>query len=247
MPDIASPVGVQTELLRTLFSIAFVCLFIAVPVAGCTSSSELTRPYVAELLKRSKSLQPVFITLDPPPEWATKATSSDEPENEAQARAIDEYANYFAHIYVFRHFGLIEVKATTLERPTLSYLFWKFKLAPVLTEKGKGQAMKDSEVPSRQRIVIANREIIEVTGITKPRGDVAQVDFTWKLVPTEVGEAFDTNSITYKNLPEALRQIIIRPTSATFKTAARNYGGTNKSTAILRRYDDGWRVQSLQE
>jgi hypothetical protein len=53
------------------------------------------------------------------------------------AHASASYSDYFAEIGVFRYLGLVEVKATTIECPASSYLFWKFRMIPTLTAKGR--------------------------------------------------------------------------------------------------------------
>jgi hypothetical protein len=215
-------------------------------IPSCANAQELSRPYAAELIQNSKNFRTVSYALHDQPEWTIKAASDDEPEEQAQARAVESYSNYFAEIAVFRYLGLVDVMATTIERPTSRYLFWKFRITPTLTAKGKQRAAQDTVGQNRHAVVLARKEIVSITGITTPRQGIAQVEFTWKLMPTEEGAAFDTGSKAYKNLPESLRKIISRPTSATFRTAERKYDEINKSTAVFQRYDDGWRVQLIQ-
>lgn len=213
---------------------------------SCAGGQELNRSRAAELIQNSGNFRAVSYELQGQPEWTIKAESDDEPEEQARSRAVESYSDYFAEIAVFRYLGLVEVKATTIERPASGYLFWKFRMTPTLTAKGRQRAAQDSDGQERQAVVLARKEVVSVTGITTPRQGVAQVEFTWKSVPTEEGAAFDPGSTTYKNLPEALQKVISRPTSATFRTAERKYDGVNKSTAVLQRYDDGWRVQLIQ-
>lgn len=215
-------------------------------IPGCGNAQELTRSHAAELIQKFKGFRTVSYVLQGQPEWTTKAESDDEPEEEAQFRAIEDYSNYFAEIAVFRYLGLVEVKAMTLERPSPRYLFWKFRVTPSLTAKGRERATQTTSSQDRSAIVLARKEIVSITGITRPREGLAQVEFTWKLIPTEEGATFDSGSAAYKNLPETPQKIISRPTSATFRTAKRKYDEINKSTAVLQRYDDGWRVQLIQ-
>jgi hypothetical protein len=65
------------------------------------------------------------------------------------------------------------------------------------------------------RIPAARRELIAVTGISK-MGRVADVEFTWRWIPSERSRA----------------RLSIPPTSTTAR----------QSTAGFREYDDGWRL-----
>ncbi len=61
-------------------------------------------------------------------------------------------------------------------------------------------------------IPAARRELVAITGISR-QGNIADVEFTWKWIPlNEVGAVFYSGDTRYR------------------------------STAIFRRYDDGWRV-----
>jgi hypothetical protein len=61
-------------------------------------------------------------------------------------------------------------------------------------------------------IPAAKRELVAITGIAK-QGNVADVEFTWRWTPmNEVGAALYSSTVQYR------------------------------STTMLRKYDDGWRV-----
>ena len=90
------------------------------------------------------------------------------------------------------------------------------------------------------------KEVVEVTGITKIDEGNAQVEFTWKAVPTPLGEAFDPTSATFKGLPADLQQVITQPRGFSGKKLAQSYGKARRSTALLKLYDDGWRVVAVE-
>jgi hypothetical protein len=169
----------------------------------------------------------------------------DEPEQEAQGRAVSEYARTSAEVAAFYQMELINLSATLVETPSPTHVWWRFELKPVLTEKGEQEGGVNSQNNRGLEIPIASRELTEVTGITQKEG-AAQVEFTWKLVPTPAGEAFDSGSQTYRELPEWLRQMIVKAPGGFGKSAERRYGNIYKGKALLQLYDDGWRVQLVQ-
>lgn len=75
---------------------------------------------------------------------------------------------------------------------------------------------------------------------------VARAELTWKEVSTTAGEAFDPTTATYRGLPEWIHRGMAGPASGLGKGLERKYGVTQKGAALLRLYDDGWRVQHLQ-
>lgn len=56
-------------------------------------------------------------------------------------------------------------------------------------------------------VVLARREVIEVTGVRERAGQAA-ADFTWKTVPNEAGKALDPSSDVFKGLPQELRDAL---------------------------------------
>jgi hypothetical protein len=220
---------------------------LAALVLNCSGRSELTRAGAAELIRDSEEFRrPVSVTLLGKREWPTEARSTDEPEEDARARAIDSYAKTNPEVAAFSHLGLIDFKAKLIEGPTPAHAWWRFELEPVLTEKGK-QAAADGAGGTRQtEVAVARRELVEVTGVTAQKAGTAQVEFTWRQAATFAGEAFDPGSETYRNLPEWLRQKISGPPGGSGRNAERRYGDIRKGKALLQLYDDGWRVQHVQ-
>lgn len=88
-----------------------------------------------------------------------------------------------------------------------------------LTDKGRQEAANWEQFywmgRNSYKIQVANREVVEVTGISEPEseGNIAQATFTWRWKPTnEVGRAMAVDKQTYNG-------------NATFE-----------------KFDDGWRV-----
>lgn len=225
----------------------FVFAAISMLTLSCVSPRELTRAQAADLIRDSKDFGiPVSIPLPSKREWPTEAKLADEREEEAKRRAVEQYAKTNVGMATFLYLGLIEFSATLIEGPSRDHGWWRFELEPALTAKGKKEAIQSPENKSQKGIIIARRELIEVTGITTPKSGVARVDFTWKQIPTPAGEAFDPDSENYKNLPEWLRQLISEPPGSFGRNSERKYGGNRKGKAFLQLYDDGWRAQSVQ-
>src|SRR5205085_7710513 len=129
-----------------------------------------------------------------------------------------------AEVAAFYQMGLINLSATLIEAPSPTHVWWRFELKPVLTEKGEQEGGVNSQNNRGLEIPIARRELTEVTGIITQKEGVAQVEFTWKLVPTPAGEAFDSGSQTYRELPEWLRQMIVKAPGGFGKSAEHRYG-----------------------
>lgn len=215
--------------------------------AVCTSSKSLTRSSAAELIQSSNDFRlPITAHLPGKREWPTEARSLDEPEQEAQGRAVSEYARTSAEVAAFYQMGLINLSATLIEAPSPTHVWWRFELKPVLTEKGTQEGGVNSQNNRGLEIPIARRELTEVTGIITQKEGAAQVEFTWKLVPTPAGEAFDSSSQTYRDLPEWLQQMIVKAPGGFGKSAERRYDDIHKEKVLLQLYDDGWRVQFVQ-
>lgn len=246
MPGAASQGRAGRSLCRGILrALIWITILIASP-AGCSGSRELTRPRAGDLIEDSGEFRrPASVRLLGKRDLPTRAKSTDEPEVEARERAFDEYERSHVEMAVFRHLGLIDFRAALVEGPSPEHEWWRFSVEPVLTEKGEREAVA-AEGKGRREIIISRRELIEVTGLTTPAGGAARAEFTWKEVPTPAGEAFDPASDAYRRLPEWIRRGLAGPASGLGKGLERNYGVARKGSALLRLYDDGWRVQHIQ-
>jgi hypothetical protein len=212
---------------------------------GCTGSRELSRSRALALLKDSKDFRsPVSLLLTTHHGSPIEAQSLDEPALGAQTRIIERYLKDHPQVAVFQYLGLVEVRATVVQTPEADHLWWKFDLQPALTEKGEELAARE-RTPG-QAVPIARKEVIEVTGITKTSEGSAEAEFTWKEVPTEMGEVFDPQSAAFRSLPETLREAITKPRGIIGRDATRKYGEIYTATAVYQLYDDGWRLQMIR-
>ncbi len=250
--------------------ITILLLAIVVISLSCSSSKELTRSHALTLIKASKEYtEPATMSLKGNGDIPVQAKSENDSESAAQAQAIEAFLGDYPERAVLQYLGLIEIKATTLKRPvaikppefpvkrpdgtttTVSprlptkFEPWVFRVEAVLTDKGK-QAANEAPGGNGQAIPIAWREIIEVIGITSTQAGQAQAEFTWKMVPNKVGEAFDPTSAAFNALPENLQRAVRDPHGMFPSMAAKNFDGVNRSVGIFRRYDDGWRLVAIQ-
>ncbi len=89
---------------------------------------------------------------------------------------------------------------------------WDVALTPIGVETFRDLIPGDAGTKQYFPVVIAKRQLVAVTGISRS-GNKADVDFTWKWVPSnEVGSALVSSNLDYK------------------------------TTVAFRQYDDGWRV-----
>lgn len=134
-------------------------------------------------------------------------------------------------VLVARHFGYIEPDK------------------PVLTERGR-QLWRDLNMRVYENSVpLAIAEFLEVTGIST-RGNAADVKFTWKWMPNEIGKALVIGSPEFNELPSDLQAKIRQPPRVAMPMLAGPnagivFGGVRPGTANLQLYDDGWRARNV--
>jgi hypothetical protein len=248
----------------------FIAFVLIVLSTGCADSKELTRSRAAALINDAKEFKkPAAIVLRNDYGGATvSAQSEDEQEAAAQPRAIEAFLGDHPALAVLKHLGIIEVTAQVTQKPKVikapeirverpngntarsplgrdSLAPWKFAIRVNLTEKGKQVAGSDE-----RSIPLYTKRLEEVTGIVKTQNGGAQAEFTWRAMPTAVGEAFDPTSEAYKNLPPELQQGLKKPIGLLQRTPLADTSeintGIRKGTAYFQRYDEGWRLLSIQ-
>lgn len=172
----------------------------------------------------------------------------------AEEVAAKQYLDLYPQIAVANHLGLVEtrVKVKNPER-RLNQLdggaFWHLDEKYLPTDKAK-QLWKQYDLPpTEDSVPLAGREIVEITGITKLGEDAAAAQFTWKFVPNEAGKAYDTTTAEFKALPVRLQQLLegTLPEKQQFRTENKtmSFARTRQGEAAFRRYDDGWRLESV--
>ena len=180
-----------------------------------------------------------------------------ETPQEAEARKIKVYMEMFPQIAVADFLALVEprVKSHQSEQPRHEHWMddpvWWFDEKYAATGKAKA-LWKDYDLPpSEDSIPLAKKEFVEVTGITKQGEDSAVAQFTWKYVPNRTSKYFDASTDEFKTLPAEVQQrmlgkqqptILVRePQDQTIKFTS----DARQGQAAFRRYDDGWRLESV--
>jgi hypothetical protein len=238
---------------------------------SCAESKELTRARALTLIKTDKEFtEPALLVLRSGDTILVDALAADEPEHDAQTRAVEAYLNDHPVMAVFKYLNLIEVTADVVNKPVVIKAPaiivnrpdgtvgktpvgndrlepWKFLIRTSLTKKGKEAAQGDEKI-----IPIYTKRVLEVTGITNAAGMAgqAQAEFTWRIVPTAAGEALDPTSKVYKSLPPDLQQLLRQPQGLMQKTPLASTSeidtSVRKGTASFQRYDDGWRLLGVR-
>lgn len=220
------------------------------PVQGCVALDPqgLTRPRALSLLRGHDMFKkPAPLPLSVAEKFPVPAEKADEPE--PVERALGLFFEDRPVMGVLHHLGLIEATAAAVERPQrLAYTgyltAWKFRVTPRLTAKGR-KAVRAAGGAGEDSVPAFRREVVEITGIRKEGAGRAEVEFTRRAVPTEVGEAFDPTSDTFKSLPPNLQQKVTR-VNVLGNSLKTTFGEARRATARLQLYDDGWRVEYIR-
>jgi hypothetical protein len=225
---------------------------VLVVAPGC-SAQGLGRPGVKRMIEESEKFKaPVVAALKVEDDVRLFPQSPEETEEAVRARALRNYLSSSPTLAVLRHLGYVKVDATVVQPyeeknvrgfPVKSP--WVLKIEPTLTEKGKSLAGSQG-LPGDRAVVLARREVVEVTGIRERSGQ-AVADFTWKAIPTEAGKAFDSTSDVFKGLPLELRDALTksRGIGPFGRSATQGWGQVHMATASFQKYDDGWRLSSI--
>lgn len=215
--------------------------FLSLFIVGCAGTQELTRPRAVEMISGSQVFSaPVSLPLKKETSWNLRPSSADESEADAQAHAVENYYQAYPQMDALRRLGLMDVRATVRERPDENHGVWAFDVKPFLTESGKGMASDERENQGTPSVIIARRELIEVTGITKAGDRTAQAEYTWKEAPTAAGRAFVLGGSEHEGLPAALRQALHE------RNQTKDFDKVRRGRAVFQLYDNGWRLLSAQ-
>lgn len=218
---------------------------------GCSalSSKDLSRSRALDVLRAHKEFKtPKALPLRDVKKFNISALSEDE-DPVPYERAIATFFENYPDMGVLRELGLVEAEASLTDRPqaqprTGTLLGWRFSVDVRLTAKGR-EVVKTSGGMGEDAVPLFKNEILEVSGVTKESENRARAEFTWKPVPTPVGEAFDPSSRAFKSLPEKLRQKVSQPTI--FGDSLKlDFGTVRKAVGYFQLYDDGWRVEYIQ-
>lgn len=235
---------------RLTLLLAIAAVLVVAP--GC-SAQGLGRPGAKKLIEESEKFKaPVVVALKVEDDIRLFPQSPDEIEQEVRDRALRNYLSSNPALAVLRHLGYVKVDATVVrayeEKNVRGFPVkspWVLKIEPAATEKGR-RLMGSQGGLGDNTVVLARREVIEVTGVRERAGQAA-ADFTWKTVPNEAGKAFDPSSDIFKGLPQELRDALTksRGIGPFGHSATQDWSRLNKATADFQKYDDGWRLTSI--
>ncbi len=232
-----------------LFLLTAFCLIALLQGCAALRSKDLSRSRALDVLRSHKEFKtPKVLPLRDVGKFNISALSEDE-EPVPYDRAIVTFFENYPDMGVLRELGLVEAEATLTDRPqaqprTGIVLGWRFSVDVRLTGKGR-QAVDAAGGTGEESFPLLKKEVLEVSGVTKLSDTSAQADFTWRSVPTSIGEAFDPNSIAFKSLPAKLRQKVSQP-NIFGNSLKLNFGETRKAVGHFQLYDDGWRVDYIQ-
>jgi hypothetical protein len=106
---------------------------------------------------------------------------------------------------VLRHLELIKLSVKNIEHPDSASS--PVTVTTSLTEEGRVASRQWQQSSNGWAIPIAQREMLEVTGLAGGKGESkqARVEYIWRWQPTDVGSSFDTSSQAYQSLPAPIR------------------------------------------
>ena len=232
--------------LTLLLPLCAAACFAAQPLAcSAPGAKDLTRDRARRLIESDKSItQPYVIRLESAEKYLVSAQSAD--EDPPDARAIEEFGEDYPLTAALRLLGLVEVKATAIQKPerlarTGRVTGWYYRLESRLTEKGERLAGG-----AKDGLPLYRREVVEVTGVTKGQPNSAVAEFKWRRVPTPVGEALEAEGATFKSLPAEIQRNLRRSISKFGNALPVSYKPVQNGRAEFRLYDDGWRLESIR-
>jgi hypothetical protein len=235
------------------FLIAFI--LIAGLMSAC-SSGDLSRSQAQKMITESNDFkQPAIIELVQGNIPLNKgkglvvAKSATELESEAiQSRISSHYASN-PQMAVADYFGLIDARLKrTNDVPdpvTAATSNWYFNERYTITDKAK-EIWEEAKLPVNETAVpVAFKEFIEVTGLTKQNENTVLADFSYKWSPNEVGKSLDSLTEEFRRLPEKVRQDLIAPGGLKNRNQTLSWEGNRDGKATFQKYDDGWRLISV--
>lgn len=247
---------------KILYILAAFLFSISIFLCGCVTK-ELSRSQAQSLIEQSKEHEQPFTlelmqgeTLQPYGKTLYVLDSGEETPEQAAARKIKEYYEKNPQIAVASHLGLVEARVRTLDptqprqQNSLQKPMWSFEEDYLATEKARDLWKQYDLPPTEKSVPLAGKQIIEITGITKQGEDQAIAQFSWKYAPNEAGRAFDASTSEFQALPGDLQHLLdgtLPPSKVVSKRENKtmSFSAVRQGQAIFRRYDDGWRLESV--
>lgn len=221
--------------------------------SACSSSRALTRSRAENLIQNFPAFaSPVTVPLNSDNYIEVEAKSIEEPEDEVKERAVPKFYERYPVMAVLKQLGLISETIKAVQKPWRpsfigpALLTWTFNVEPYVTDHAKEMAAKEG-LTERQALALYRRKVVEVTGVTKITDNKAEVQYTWKAVPTRLGQTFDANGPFVRTLSEEQQKALRRsmdPFDGIRGPVVRDYNEVMKGTANFQLFDDGWRLVS---
>jgi hypothetical protein len=98
---------------------------------------------------------------------------------------------------------------------------------------------KEADGTFTYQVPLAQRQLVNIAGITTTGVNNASVEYTWKWVPNQMGDLFDAGGPLVKGFNLWDRQTLINKYEADFYHAV-----PTKSTLALARTDQGWKIST---
>lgn len=249
--------------MKKTFFLSLLVLSLLLTFQLSCGSKELSRSQAQNLIEQTKEYKQPFAlelmqgeTLLPYGKTLYVLDSGEETPEQAATRKIKEYYEKNPQIAVADHLGLVEARIKTLDptqpKPQNSFQkpMWSFEEDYLATGKAKALWTEYGLPATEKTIPLAGKKIIEITGITKQGEDQATAQFKWQYAPNEAGRAFDASTPEFKALPNDLQRLLdgtLPPSELVSKRENKtmSFGTVRTGQASFRRYDDGWRLESV--
>jgi hypothetical protein len=231
--------------LRPAILLLLACM--TVSSAGC-GTKELNRSHAAGLIRASEEFKKgAAVRLLPEYRQSLTLIGTGSKETSKEEFALRRFLESHADLAVLNHLGLVDFKVRKIEYPDSASS--PVTVGATLTDNGRSASGQWLPSGDDWIVPLAQKELVEVTGLTGGEGESkqARADYTWKWQPTSVGASFDTSGQAFQNLPDSIRRGV---GGASFADMLGSQGQvtffdgskTQKASATLQLYDDGWRI-----
>jgi hypothetical protein len=242
--------------LKDSINLAALIVFLAstlFALPACTSK-QLDRKQAAELIGGSQPFSQPYVMiirhgsdrryLDP--------ISPDETRAQGEARAIENWRTSYPYRAVLVHLGLVDMKAKYISTTMYGGREGRstYDLDINLSDAGRKLWSESGLEVDASAVPLAKRKLIQITGITGggAKDTRATAEFSWQWEPTIAGAAMTQGTAEFDRLPSEIKSLFESDSSLpTFKIKTPlGLTGTHQGVANLQRYDDGWRLESIE-
>jgi hypothetical protein len=235
----------------------FISLFLLIVfglISISCSSKELSRSTAQSIIEASPAFKEAAnISLADPfhermPNGLEKA-SPDEVREQAQQRVLERELQWQPQMAAANNLGLVSLSADFVkEDKAFMQIPAEFYFKVVARANSKGKALwKDYELrETDESLPIARKEITGITGITKLGENQAATDFIYEWIPNELGKTLDPTTEEFKRLPVEMQKDLTGKGSESNQNKSFDWSGERRGKALFQKYDDGWRLDTVQ-